>query len=467
MDELSALIARSHIVSANTLVVCEPRLGWLIRGNPDIPPDTPEVAVMLRDTGTDIELTVPLSSILNPADHYARWWSSGIMRIGDSDDYTERDIKPPRVLLFCDKDGFVVLVGCRAGRGRLVMGGPNRGSGIIVANYAVLGGRSLRYEAINGMRTEIPALMAWTRFSSMKVDRHHDEHNRLQSVQMKLSSIDSVKLAQTLDLTMHSTWIGTEKLGYFSAREHIVLETNVRDASSWDEHFLVHGAVLDLVSLSAWRPFGFAKVEVCRHDDPKLGPGKKRYDRWSQVVTYRLPKQEEQFDKQHFLFLYEELGPSGVEQWLDLREKYSQGLDPVFGILRSDSPWSESSTVQSGIALETLGYLIDTHKHNGVKQCESKRRQISFGDALKLIVDDMEVMPFDDVDAWLRRAREVYMGLKHYDCSTPDSLILLNTLRDNLLVIRFWVGLQLGVCPETLKDSLRNDPLSKKFIGID
>ena len=76
-------------------------------------------------------------------------------------------------------------------------------------------------------------------------------------------------------------------------------------------------------------------------------------------------------------------------------------------------------------------------------------------------------MPFDDVDAWLRRAREVYMGLKHYDCSTPDSLILLNTLRDNLLVIRFWVGLQLGVCPETLKDSLRNDPLSKKFIGID
>ena len=59
-------------MSANTLVVCEPRLGWLIRGNPDIPPDTPEVAVMLRDTGTDIELTVPLSSILNPADHYAR-----------------------------------------------------------------------------------------------------------------------------------------------------------------------------------------------------------------------------------------------------------------------------------------------------------------------------------------------------------------------------------------------------------
>lgn len=450
-------------MSDNTLIVGEPRLGWLIDGNQD----SSEIAVMLRDTGTAIELTVPLSSMLDPADKYARWWSSGIMEVGDSDDRAERDAKPPRVLLFCDKDGFVVLVGCRAGRGNLVVGGTNRGSGIIVANYAVLGGRSLKYEEINGMRTDIPALMAWTRLSSMELETRDDERHRLRSVQMSLSSTDPVKLAQTLNLAMRSTWIGTSKLGCFSAHEHVMLETYIRDAGSWDEHFLVHGAVLDLVSLSAWCPFGFAKVEVCRRDDPKRGPGKERYDRWSQVATYRLPRQEEQFDKQHFLFPYEEVGASGVERWLELREKYSQALDPIFGILRSDSPWSESGTVQSGIALETLGYLVDTHMHNRVKQCESKRKQISFGDALKLIVDDMEVMPFDDVDAWLGRAKEVYMGLKHYDRPTPDSLTLLNALRDNLLVIRFWVGLQLGVSSETLKDNLRNDPLSKKFIEID
>ena len=56
----------------NELIVGEPRLGWLIDGNPE----TPEAAVMLRDTGSVIELRIPLQGMLREDGPYARWWSS-------------------------------------------------------------------------------------------------------------------------------------------------------------------------------------------------------------------------------------------------------------------------------------------------------------------------------------------------------------------------------------------------------
>ena len=43
----------------NELIVGEPRLGWLIDDNPE----TPEAAVMLRDTGSIIELQIPLQGM--------------------------------------------------------------------------------------------------------------------------------------------------------------------------------------------------------------------------------------------------------------------------------------------------------------------------------------------------------------------------------------------------------------------
>ena len=61
----------------NELIVSEPRLGWLIDGNPK----TPETAAMLRDTGSIIELRIPLQGMLREDGPYARWWSSLTMHV--------------------------------------------------------------------------------------------------------------------------------------------------------------------------------------------------------------------------------------------------------------------------------------------------------------------------------------------------------------------------------------------------
>ncbi|WP_353114844.1 hypothetical protein [Microbacterium sp.] len=49
----------------------------------------------------------------------------------------------------------------------------------------------------------------------------------------------------------------------------------------------------------------------------------------------------------------------------------------------------------------------------------------------------------------------------------PDSLDLINTLRENLLVLRFWVGLQIGVPAATLMDLLHSDKLNSRFVALD
>ena len=432
----------------NELIVGEPRLGWLIDGNPK----TPETAVMLQDTGSVIELRIPLQGMLREDGLYTRWWSSLTM-YADDPERTKYSYTPPRVMLFHDNRGYAALVGCRAGGAHRAL---NAGYGVVVANYAVLGGRSSKYDKINGMRSDIPAMAAWTGITSMAVKPNNDAEGLLETVQVELKRLAPVSVSRTLNLAIHPLWEATQPRTAFSARERVMLGTKVKDARSWEEHLMVHGAVWDLVSIAAWRPFTVARLEVCRGDD-LVRTSRGMTERWSQVATHRLPQYSDD-DKRSlsFLFWYDNIGARGVKHWLRLREEY---------------------------VLEKLGYLIDTNKNEGANR--NGRNQLSFNDALQVILDDMPVTPFtgdntasDDMpddessagntsDAWKANIRAAYMGLKHADCELPDSLDLINALRKSILVVRFWIAHQLGVHENVLKEGRKYDPLSKKFIGID
>jgi len=445
-------------MAKNELVVGEPRFGWFIDGDPD----TEQIAVMLRDTGTAIELTIPLQGMFADSDPYVRWWSYGI-QFGDDPGRTKYSYKPPRVLLMHDNNGSVVLVGCRATGSNMSF---RVGQGRIVANFAVLGGESLNYERIHGLRTEIPALAAWTRLSSMDVKMTTDEIQHMQSVQMALKDAPEVSLSRTLNLKMKSSWRWENPRGRFLAYEGVKLDTTVSKPRTWDEHLKLHAAVLDLVSLSAWRSFGFSAVEVNRADDPVRNLAQEGIgDKWSPVATHRLPKHEEWSKDPQFLFPYAEIGPQGIAKWLILRKEYGQAIGPLLGILRSDDRWSHSSVVQSGIALEALGYLVDVKKNGGAHL--NGRKQMNLKPGLQVILDDMKTKPFTDTSGWIDRAANAYMSMKHPDRSEQDSLVMLNTLRENVLILRYWVALQLGVTAKSLNDRIRTDPLAHEFTLID
>jgi len=446
-------------MAKNELMVGKPRLGWFIDGNPD----TDQIAVMLQDTGTAIELTIPLRGMMAMDDPYGRWWATDAAMYGDDPDRKKYSYGPPRVLLVHDNEGPIVLVGCRSTGSNVNL---RSGTGRIVANYAVMGGRTLKYEKIHGLRTKIPALAAWTRLSNMDIKVKADENHRAQSVQMTLTDAPAISLARPLNLTMRSTWRTRQPRGSFVAEEGVKLDTTVSAARTWDEHLEIHGSVLNLVSLAAWRPFGYAAVEVHRSDDPEtdLG-GSKVAGRWLQVATHRLPTHEPWSKDPRFLFSYSDIGPRGVSRWLRLRDNYRRGIDPLLGILRSGDLWSHSSVVQSGIALEALGYEITVRKNEG--RLLNGRSQINFRPALQAILDDMDLSPLEDPADWVDRAHDVYMSSKHPDRPEPDSLVMLNTLRENLLVLRCWIALKVGAAPKSLSKRLRRDPLVHELVAAD
>lgn len=435
----------------------EPRLGWLyIDGSTK----QGEVAAMLQDTGSAIKLTLPLDSGIHANLPHSRWWSAGIMHMDDPEQ-TKYSYEPPRGMVFQDSYGFVALVGCRTTNYRSSM---SAGHGEIVPNFAVLGGRSFDYEHINGMRTEAPAFAAWTRLSAMSFKREKDEKHRIQAFELRLSSPEPVRLAPKMNLQVRLHWRTNNPRGGFIADEAVQLQTLTKDLRSWDEHLNLHGAMLELVTIAGGKPFGWSNLEV-RLDSERhrIGPDKFADPEWRKVAHRRFPGQDEPVDKVKFLFPWSEIGPRGVKRWLKLREEYDRVVKAVLSIIRSDEMWSVQNVVQSGVALEALGYAIDVNKHGGANL--NARRQMNFNTGLQVILGDMTASPIGDPADWITRVNTAYMGAKHPDRGDlPDTLDLVNSLRENLHVLRFWIAQELGVKAATLMDRFQFEPHRAPFI---
>ncbi len=441
-------------MSNNQLRVGEPRLCRLIDGNPN----TPEAVVMLQDTGDAIETTFPLSGMARSDGPYDRWWSQ-VICYGDDPDREKYSYAPPSTMLLYDSDGWVALVGCRATRG---INSLAAGTGVVVADFAVLGAKNIKYDRINGMRTESPAFLRWIRRTTIEAVKTADETGLVQSMRIDLHETDSIAFSRKLNMSMRQRWSSTSVPGGLDVREFLTFQSLAEQPCSWEEHLQLHVGVLDLVSIAAWRNCAFRSVHVSRADDP-LKMGGATYDRWNEVATHALPGEDLTDCDGRFLFFYDDMPKGAVDKWLRLRDDYDRVLGYVLRILRSGHTWSIQSAIMSAIALEQLGYLIEIKKNGGGNL--NDRGQLSFNNALAVVLNDMTVIPFEaeGVDDWKKRCNRAYMGAKHGDRDEPDHLTVLNTLRENLLVLRYWVAQQLGVPGDALNQNLTRDPLANKW----
>lgn len=424
----------------NKLRVGEPRLCRLVDGNPN----TPEAVVMLQDTGDAIETTFPLSGMAEPDDGpYDRWWSQGAY-YGDDPDREKYSYAPPSTMLLYDSGGCVVLVGCHAARR---ISGPAAGTGVVVSDFAVLGTENLKYDLINGMRTESRAFLRWVKKSATRIIEGADESGRVQSAR---ADAESIRVSQKLNMTMRRLRRSTPVPGGHDVREPLAFQSLAQDPRHWNEHLQLHVAVLNLVSIAAWKNCAFRALYVNRVDDPNMG-----VERWAEVVTHVLPGDDMTDCDGHFLFTYGDMAEGAIDEWFRLYEIYGRALSYLIRILRSGYTWSTSSAVMSGIALERLGYLIEVE--NG------RNKQISFNHALDVVLDDMYMVPLESKEDWKECCKKVYMGAKHGNRPEPDHLMTLNILRENLLVLRYWIAQRLGVPGDVLNQNLMRDPLARKW----
>lgn len=431
----------------NVLVEGRPRLGWFYDGDSR----TPEVAVMLHDTGKQIALTVPTKGLVE-SEPYFRWFMDGT-HFADDPDRKKYSYKPPRVVMFEDNDGPVVLVGCRATGTKFNFGA---GTGLIVPNFAVFGARNMKYEGINGLRTELPGLGEWSGQQSVHTKARTDARGRLQKVEVTLESPPEVPLARRMNLTLRPTWKTShpDNIGTFATHDVVELMTTSKRAASWEDHLKGHIAIRELLVLAAWRHFGFRRLWTNRSDDPeRVLSGDEIGPRWADVATHRLHKHEGWTKNPQYLFTFSDIGAAGVRRWLRLRAHFGRALQPLVGIADQKDAFWETRLVQSGIALEALGYQIEVD--NGGTNLDH-RGQLAYLKGLDVILDDMVHVPLDDVKDWKRRSRDCYMAIKHPDNELPDSLVLANTVRENLLVLRVWLaGRRLSEDHNCEEDSVR------------
>jgi hypothetical protein len=242
----------------------------------------------------------------------------------------------------------------------------------------------------------------------------------------------------------------------------VQLATTTAKPASWDDHLRLHIAIRDLLVLSAWQPCGFSRLEVNREDDPeRVMSGERIGPRWAPAVTHRLPRHIDRKRRPKFLFTFGDIGVAGVRRWLRIRTHFARALQPLIGIADQQDPFLEPRMVQSGIALEALGYQLEID-HGGIRI--NARGQVAYGDALQAILDDMPYVPLNDAKDWKSRSRDCYMSVKHPDNPTPDSLVLVNTLRENLLILRFWLAARLGCSQKLLRQRLDSDPLGQQYV---
>lgn len=430
----------------NVLNPGDSRIGWLYDDNEA----TPHLAVMLQNTGEQFVMSVPFR---NMGSQHARWFGQGI-NYGDDPHRTRFAYEPPQQLMFQDPRGHVVLVGCRPDGFNTTAF--SAGVGRIVPNFLVLGARNLKYDRLNGLRTEIPWLSSWAGITSRK-QSYKSKQGRMDRLEVTMESPPAVKLDRTLNFTMRPTWSAAspDEEGALSTRDIVEFETTIGRPRPWEDHLIPHLRMRELLVVSAWHQFGFKRISVNRTDDPESALSGKIYgERWSDALSHRLPEHHSREQPPRFLFAYNDIGAAGVRRWLRMSASFERAIQAL--IFVADNAGSfKSQILQTGIAFEALGHQL------GVESGRPHTHQVNFKPALDRVLADLRFNPLPDPEDWKKRCHESYMGVKHPDREVPHSLVLANTLRDNLLVLRFWIAGRLGVQKAVLEKRLALDPVAR------
>lgn len=364
---------------------------------------------------------------------------------------------PPRRLLFRDRQGYVVLLGCRSGGYTTLSGGP--GTGRVLVRHVVFDSpHDHDFEHVLGLRTTISHLRGW-------VGAHAWSHVENSDGAYELHK----DLSDDIDLGM---WAGARitlcPVGYVRERDEtdrielesaLLVETQTDASSTWDRHLRAHRALRDLLVVSGWHD-EVARVDTVQHADDLF---RYREDAtrlfWRRVMAER-EKPATRPKHRYHLIEYNDLGVDGLRRWFSIRDRFARAIDPIVSSIGIRNVTPVALLAQVGPGLEALGYELA--RRDGL----SKKRagDVNLADRLARILQDVaDVLPFDGAQ-WVTRTVRTYNGVKHANRTIPDDLDVLNVERECVLVVRAWCAVELGVDRAALRERIRRDPLSRPWI---
>lgn len=441
----------------NSLLHGQPRIGNLFDGNDK----TPQPRAMLQRTETGVLLTIPWDR--GETSVYQRWFMLNA-QWGDDKDKTRYSYEIPALLVFHDAYGTVHLIGCRwAGMQGGIFG--DVGQGNVRADTVVLDGAAqVDPSTIHGLRSEVSGLADWIGAQSIHRERAERGEKGLSSITYTVRSPDPIQVPRRPALTLAPSWKTEPADGTTTLHEQLYVISRFEDPAEWEDHFYLHTAVRDLLSMSCWTPQVFTALQ-CLHDESPIRTldGTARGDKWLDVITTRvdvepLPRKRRRLN---YLIEYEDLGPDGLAAWLDLRKGFARAISPIEASVYLSGVTVEVSLMQVGAGLEALAYLLAIRE--GATPRAAAKQQLQ--PRLERIADLVEqVAPFNVTD-WAKSTAAAYNAVKHANRTLPDPVDLANCWRESVLVFRLWLALELGVEPESLKARVESDPQVAPYIS--
>jgi hypothetical protein len=323
--------------------------------------------------------------------------------------------------------------------------------------FAVAAGQGGRaYRRINGMRTHLQGLDEWIPLGAVSHKRERKAGGGHRDI-ITLEAQPSVRVGRRLNAAIEN-WYSFSihpNPGQSRIADRIHLRTDVSSARTWDEHLDVHNGLRQLLTVAGWQRYGFTDVEVQQRSDPEtVVSGDAIGARWAPVYTYALERPTD-IDRSGFLFTFDDIGASGVARWFALRDDFGRGIAGMIQAVGRPGSALETTFSEAAAAMEHLGHRI------GVENGQSPGQRIRVH--LRRITGELQADTGFDLDEWVLRLADTYRSLKHPDHDDPDSLVLLNLLRETRLVFRAWVAQRLGVNRSTLASNLKVDSMARPY----
>ncbi|WP_279020235.1 HEPN domain-containing protein [Mobiluncus mulieris] len=428
------------------------RIGWILDTS-DERPNEPKPA-LLTDRERIIEVRMPLRSVL-PVKESIFWWLHGNLTLEENEVRADAQDNIPKEMLFCGAQGGISLIGCNF-KG-FNHGLHEYGSELILqADYAVIGVSHRNYSKINSLRTEIPGFTKW--FNASENTAKIQKRSQIDDpITITMPKQEQYPLNQHMNLSTNIFWTGTSKEEKQESERHVYLETSSESECDWTNHLDAQYAILHLVSLSAWQPFGFSEVFVSRNDDDLEYHSPKSQKKWNSVTTRRVYANPDDLPEHpRYLFYFTDIGFEGINKWMKLHKDLIKTIRPMMSVLQSRYSLDTMHILPVGAMLEELGtYIIKRTDPQKI----SKMRHIPFQAFLDAIISDFPFEPFPNMNRkeFIKRTRDIYTQTKHADYNYPDILDTLNTIRHNILLARAWFALQLGVDKERLEQKIKED----------
>lgn len=389
--------------------------------------------------------------------------------------FPNRDEELSERFVFRDRHGKVGLGRCHLRSSTSNWGGGLPGSVRLGAHYAVeIGKLDQDYWAVNGLRTEIAGLAAWTGLSSVTTKPTADEHGLIKGVTQSAVSGDQIDIGSRFGLSMYPHFSANESRanGKYTITEKTFVQTKTEEAVSWDEHLRVHQSIQDLVVLAYWSACGLRVSSVCNDNYPIISPGSNERiaDKWREATAtwggrgnWETPM--ELPANKSILFDMNDLGTHNVRRWIEESEDWTRIVGPLVASRYQENPPIESQFMQIAVAVEALGYRIGKQQN----LINDRKFSLPFMDYLRLIEESIEcsvetvlegspdngILGFSDFSSWAKAFNTTYKQAKHADHPLPDYVRAWVLSESGALLVRLWLARHFGVERARLEKNAR------------